>query len=66
MITQFNPQRKHNMKILPLFCFIMALAFPITQSITISYVPYGILKELYRPPINSNPEVTDEYLHIID
>lgn len=54
------------MKILTMFCFIVASAFPITQSITISYVPYGILKELYRPPINSDPEVTDEYLHIID
>lgn len=54
------------MKILTLFCFIVALAFPITQYITISYVPICILKELYRAPINSDPEVTDENLHITD
>lgn len=54
------------MKILTLFCFIVALAFPITQSITITYIPICILKELYRALINSGPEVTDENLHITD
>ena len=34
------------------------LDIPNTRSITISYVPLCVLEELYRPPFNSDPEVT--------